>query len=176
VRFANFEFETAGPGEDGSALSSWVSTLQTPSLNWDDLAWLRSLAPMPMILKGIVRADDARRAIDLGVEGVWVSNHGGRQLDTSIASIDALPAIASAIGGQAAVILDGGVRRGTDVLKAIALGADAVAVGRPQLWGLAADGSGGVRRVLEMLRDELSLAMALAGCRSVAEITPDLLA
>jgi 4-hydroxymandelate oxidase len=176
VKFANFEFEAAGPGGEGSALSSWVSTLQTPSLNWDDLAWLRSLAPMPMILKGIVRADDARRALDLGVEGVWVSNHGGRQLDGSVASLDALADVVAAVRGQAAVILDGGVRRGTDVLKAIALGADAVAIGRPQLWGLAADGSSGVRRVLEMLRDELSLAMALAGCRSISEITPDLLA
>ena len=176
VRFANFETMQNDPGEEGSALTNWVSTLQTPTLNWDDLAWLRSLAPLPMILKGIVRADDALRALELGAEGIWVSNHGGRQLDTSIASLDALPEIADAIAGRAAIILDGGVRRGTDVLKAIAMGADAVAVGRPQLWGLAADGSAGVRRVLEMLRDELSLAMALAGCRSLAEITPDLLA
>jgi 4-hydroxymandelate oxidase len=176
VRFANFESLTTVPGEQGSALSSWVATLQTPTLNWNDLAWLRAIAPMPMILKGIVRADDARRALDLGVEGIWVSNHGGRQLDTSIASLDALPEIATAVGGQTAIIVDGGVRRGTDVLKAIALGADAVAVGRPQLWGLAADGSEGVARVLGMLRDELSLAMALAGCRSISEITPDLIA
>ena len=176
VRFANFETMQNDPGDQGSALSNWVATLQTPTLNWDDLAWLRSLAPLPMILKGIVRADDALRALELGVEGIWVSNHGGRQLDTSIASLDALPEIADAVGGRATIILDGGVRRGTDVLKAIAMGADAVAVGRPQLWGLAADGSTGVRRVLEMLRDELSLAMALSGCRSLAEITPDLLA
>ena len=176
VTFANFEVPATAPGDSGSALTSWVSTLQTPTLNWDDLAWLRSLAPMPMLLKGIVRSDDARRALDLGVEGIWVSNHGGRQLDTSIASLDALPGVVEAVEGKAAVILDGGVRRGTDILKAIALGADAVAVGRPQLWGLAADGSNGVRRVLEMLRDEFSLAMALAGCRSLAEITPDLLA
>ena len=175
VTFANFEFPKAEAGEEGSALSAWVSTLQTPTLNWDDLAWLRSLAPMPMLLKGIVRGDDARRAVDLGVEGIWVSNHGGRQLDTSIASLDALPEVAAAVRGQAAIILDGGVRRGTDVLKAIALGADAVAVGRPQLWGLAADGSNGVKRVLEMLRDEFSLAMALAGCRNVGDITDDLM-
>ncbi len=176
VSFANFEMPATGAGDQGSALTTWVSALQTPTLNWDDLAWLRSLAPMPMLLKGIVRADDAARALDLGVEGIWVSNHGGRQLDTSIASLDALPDIVAAVDGRAAIIVDGGVRRGTDVLKAIALGADAVAVGRPQLWGLAADGSSGVRRVLEMLRDEFSLAMALAGCRSVTEITPDLLA
>ena len=175
VRFANFEAVAAGPGDQGSALANWVATLQTPTLNWDDLAWLRSLAPMPMLLKGIVHPDDARRAVDLGVEGIWVSNHGGRQLDGAIASLDALPAVADAVDGRTAVVLDGGVRRGTDVLKALASGADAVAVGRPQLWGLAADGSNGVRRVLEMLRDELSLAMALSGCRSIGEITPDLI-
>ena len=176
VRFANFEFPAAAPGEEGSALTSWVATLQTPTLNWDDLAWLRSLAPMPMILKGIVRADDAVRAVELGAEGIWVSNHGGRQLDGAIASVDALPDVVAAVGGRTAIIVDGGVRRGTDILKALALGADAVAIGRPQLWGLAADGANGVRRVLEMLRDEFSLAMALAGCTNRAEITPDLLA
>ena len=175
VRFANFELPKSEPGEEGSALSSWVASLQTPTLNWDDLAWLRSLSPLPMLLKGIVRADDAARAVAMGVDGVWVSNHGGRQLDGAIASADALPDVAAAVGGRAAVIVDGGVRRGTDVLKAIALGADAVAVGRPQLWGLAAGGSEGVRRVLEMLRDEFSLAMALCGARTIAEITPDLL-
>jgi 4-hydroxymandelate oxidase len=176
VRFANFDLPAAAPGDEQSALTNWVATLQTPTLNWDDLAWLRALAPMPMLLKGIVRADDAAKAIDLGVEGIWVSNHGGRQLDTAIASLDALPDIVAAVAGRAAIVVDGGVRRGTDVLKALALGADAVAIGRPQLWGLAADGANGVRRVLEMLRDEFSLAMALAGCTSRAEITPDLLA
>jgi 4-hydroxymandelate oxidase len=176
VRFANFDFPAAAPGDEQSALTNWVGTLQTPTLNWDDLAWLRALAPMPMLLKGIVRADDAAKAIDLGVEGIWVSNHGGRQLDTAIASLDALPEIVAAVKGRAAIVVDGGVRRGTDVLKALALGADAVAIGRPQLWGLAADGENGVRRVLEMLRDEFSLAMALAGATTRAEITPDLIA
>ncbi len=176
ARFANFDLPPAAPGDEQSALTNWVATLQTPTLNWDDLAWLRSLAPLPMLLKGIVRADDAAKAVDLGVEGIWVSNHGGRQLDTAIASIDALPDIVAAVAGRAAIVVDGGVRRGTDVLKALALGADAVAIGRPQLWGLAADGANGVRSVLEMLRDEFSLAMALAGCTNRAEITPDLLA
>jgi 4-hydroxymandelate oxidase len=176
VRFANFDAGPTEAGSSGSALTSWVGTLQTPALTWDDLPWLRSLAPMPMLLKGIVRADDATRAVEMGVEGIWVSNHGGRQLDGAIASADALPEIVAAVRGRATILVDGGVRRGTDVLKALAMGADAVAVGRPQLWGLAADGSNGVRRVLEMLRDELSLAMALSGCRSVGEITPDLLA
>jgi 4-hydroxymandelate oxidase len=129
-----------------------------------------------MVLKGIVRADDAERAADLGVEGVWVSNHGGRQLDGAIATADALPGIVEAVRGRSSIIVDGGVRRGTDVVKALAMGADAVALGRPQLWGLAADGENGVRRILEMLRDELALAMALCGCRDLSEITPDLLA
>ena len=115
------------------------------------------------------------RAIDAGCEGVWVSNHGGRQLDTAVAPADALPDIADAVGERALLIVDGGVRRGIDVLKGIALGADLVGIGRPALWGLAVDGADGVQRVLELLRDELSLAMALTGCRSVDEITPDLL-
>src|SRR5918999_3881166 len=106
---------------------------------------------------------DGRSAVERGVDAVAVSNHGGRQLDTVPATIDLLPPVADAVGGTVPLLLDGGVRRGTDILKALALGADAVAIGRPQLWGLAADGANGVRRVLEMLRDEFSLAMALAG-------------
>ena len=147
-----------------------------PTMTWDDLAWLRSVCPVQMLAKGILRADDARTAVDLGCDGIWVSNHGGRQLDTAVAGIDALPAIADAVGDRALVVVDGGVRRGVDVLKGLALGADLVAVGRPILWGLAARGPDGVARVLEMLRDELSLAMALAGCRSIADVTSDLVA
>ena len=146
-----------------------------PTLDWEELAWLRSVCPIPLLAKGVLRADDAIRAIDAGCEGVWVSNHGGRQLDTALAPADALPEISEAVGGRALLIVDGGVRRGIDVLKGIALGADLVAIGRPALWGLAVDGADGVQRVLELLRDELSLAMALTGCRSVDEITPDLL-
>ncbi len=149
---------------------------QDPSLSWHDLDWLRSLSPLPIILKGIVRADDAVRAIDAGAVAVWVSNHGGRQLDTAVASLDVLGEIASAVDGRVPVIMDGGIRRGTDIIKALALGANAVAIGRPQLWGLAAGGEDGVRRVLEMLHEEFALAMALCGCASVADITPDLIA
>jgi 4-hydroxymandelate oxidase len=145
-----------------------------PTFGWDDLAWLRSVCPIPLVAKGVLRADDAARAVDVGCDGIWVSNHGGRQLDTSVAGIDALPEIAAAIGERAVLIVDGGVRRGIDVVKGLALGADLVAVGRPVLWGLAVDGEAGVQRVLEILRDELSLAMALAGCRTIGEITPDL--
>ena len=145
-----------------------------PTMDWDELAWLRSVCPIPLLAKGILRADDAVRAVDAGCDGIWVSNHGGRQLDTAIAGADALPEIAAAVGDRALLVVDGGVRRGIDVLKGLALGADLVAVGRPALWGLAVDGAAGVQRVLEILRDELSLAMALAGCRSIGDITPDL--
>ncbi len=147
-----------------------------PTFGWDDLEWLRSICPVPMLAKGILRADDAVRAVEAGCDGIWVSNHGARQLDTAIAGAEALPEIAEAVGDRALLVVDGGVRRGIDVLKALALGANLVAVGRPVLWGLAVDGSDGVQSVLEMLRAELSLAMALTGCRSLAEITPDLIA
>ncbi len=147
-----------------------------PTMDWDDLGWLRSVCPIPLIAKGVLRADDAARAVDAGCEGVWVSNHGGRQLDTSIATADGLPRIVEAVGDRALVVVDGGVRRGIDVLKALALGADLVAVGRPVLWGLAIEGATGVERVLHTLRDELSLAMALSGCRSIADVTADLIA
>lgn len=146
-----------------------------PTFGWDDLEWLRSVCPIPLVAKGILRADDALRAVDAGCDGIWVSNHGGRQLDTSIAGIDALPEIAQTAGDRALLVVDGGVRRGIDVLKGLAIGADLVAVGRPVLWGLAVGGDEGVRRVLETLGEELSLAMALAGCRSLDEITSDLI-
>jgi 4-hydroxymandelate oxidase len=147
-----------------------------PTMDWDELDYVRSVCPIPLLAKGVLRADDAVRAVDAGCDGIWVSNHGGRQLDTAITSAEALPEIATAVGDRALVVADGGVRRGIDVLKALALGADLVAVGRPSLWGLAVDGSDGVRRVLEILREELSRSMALAGCRSIDEVTPDLVA
>lgn len=147
-----------------------------PTWDWDDLAWLRSICPIPLLAKGILRADDASRAVETGCDGVWISNHGGRQLDTSLPAVEALPEIVEAVGERAVVVVDGGVRRGVDVLKGLALGADLVAVGRPVLWGLAVDGAEGVTRVLSILRDELSLAMALAGCGSIEEVTSDLVA
>jgi 4-hydroxymandelate oxidase len=147
-----------------------------PTMDWEELAWLRRVCPIPLVAKGVLRADDALRAIESGCDGIWVSNHGGRQLDTAIAAIDALPEIVDAVGDRALLVVDGGVRRGVDALKALAMGADLVAVGRPILWGLAVDGADGVQRVLEILRDELSLSMALAGCRSIDEVTADLIA
>jgi len=144
-----------------------------PSIAWDDLEWIREDAPgLPVLIKGILTGEDARLAARHGCEGVVVSNHGGRQLDGSPASLDALPGVVDAVEGHCEVLLDGGVRRGTDVLKALALGARAVMVGRPVAWGLAAAGEEGVVEILGLLQDELDLAMALVGCREVAEITP----
>lgn len=160
----------------GSSLNSYFAELLDPSLTWDDIEWLRGITELPVLVKGVLRADDAVRAVDHGAAGLIVSNHGGRQLDTSIATIDALPAIAEAVAGRIEVLVDGGVRRGTDIAKALALGARAVLVGRPVMWGLAAGGERGAAHVLSMLREEFDLAMALLGCSSVEEITPDLIA
>jgi 4-hydroxymandelate oxidase len=157
-----------------SSLAAYVRARLDPSLSWKDLAWLRSRTKLPILIKGIVRADDARLAVDAGVAGIVVSNHGGRQLDTSPATIDVLPSVVDAVAERCEVLVDGGVRRGTDVLKALALGSKAVLLGRPVLWGLALGGQAGVERVLETLRRELDLAMALAGCASIAEVKRDL--
>jgi isopentenyl diphosphate isomerase/L-lactate dehydrogenase-like FMN-dependent dehydrogenase len=164
------------PSVPVAAVGRWPlsSIVGRPSLSWKDLAWIRDASPLPLVVKGIVRGDDAARALDSGAAAIWVSNHGGRQLDGAVATATALPEIVGAVRGRAPVIVDGGVRRGTDVLKALALGAAAVAIGRPQIWGLAADGEAGVRRVLEMLESELELAMALCGCRSIGEIDSSL--
>lgn len=158
-----------------SGLAAYFAALLEPALTWSLLDWLAAQTRLPILVKGVVRADDARRAVDHGAAGIVVSNHGGRQLDTSPATIEALPAIARAVDGQVSVLLDGGIRRGTDVLKAVALGADAVCIGRPVLYGLSVGGQAGVAHVLELLRRELDLAMALAGCPSLATITRDLL-
>jgi 4-hydroxymandelate oxidase len=132
-------------------------------LTWESLSWLRSITSLPILLKGILTAEDAVLAVEHGVDGIVVTNHGGRQLDTAIPSIEALPEVVEAVAGRCEVYLDGGIRRGTDVLKALALGARAVLLGRPVLWGLAVNGAEGVCHVLELLRNELELDMALAG-------------
>jgi len=141
-----------------------------PSFNWKDLEWLRTVAGVPVLLKGVLSPEDGRRAIDYGVDGIIVSNHGGRNLDLLPATIDALPGIADAVAGRIPVLLDSGIRRGTDVLTALALGAKAVFVGRPYIYGLAIAGARGVERVISILRDEFQRAMALTGRRSIAEI------
>ncbi len=168
-------YERVGQQSGDSGLAAYVAELLDPSLAWDAISWLRSITKLPVLVKGVVRVDDARRAIAEGAAGVIVSNHGGRQLDASPATFDALPRIADAIGDRAEVMLDGGVRRGTDIVKAIACGARAVFVGRPILWGLAAGGRDGVAAALGILRRELDLAMALCGCPSIAAITRDLI-
>jgi 4-hydroxymandelate oxidase len=171
----------AGPGFSNPDLGEggfvgYVNRMFDPSLGLRDLEWLAAATTLPVLVKGIVRADDARIATQHGARGIVVSNHGGRQLDTSPATADVLESIVAAVDPGVPVLVDGGVRRGTDVLKALALGARAVLVGRPVLWGLAVGGEAGVRRVLEILRHEFDLAMALAGCRCVAEIDRSLLA
>ena len=145
------------------------------SLSWDFFAWLRKQTRLPILIKGVLRADDARRAVDLGLDGIVVSNHGGRRLDGMPATIDVLPEIVDVVGKRAEVYMDSGIRRGTDILKALALGARAVFVGRPYAWGLAAGGEAGVRKVLELLRDELSNAMITTGCATVNDVDASLL-
>ena len=158
-----------------SGLAAYVTSLFDTTLSWPDLSWLCAETRLPVLVKGVVHPDDARMAVEHGVAGVIVSNHGGRQLDTAPATVDALPGVVEAVDGRVEVFLDGGIRRGTDVLKALALGARAVAVGRPVLWGLVAGGEAGVTGVLDILRDELDLAMALCGCASVDAVSDDLL-
>jgi 4-hydroxymandelate oxidase len=159
----------ASPG--ASRLSASFSALVEPAVGWRDIDWLRSLSSLPVVLKGVLAAEDARHAVDHGVNAVVVSNHGGRLLDGAVAALDALPAIADAVGGEVEVWMDGGVRSGTDVLKALALGARLVLVGRPIVWGLATGGEAGLTAVLTALRDELAIALALVGCRTAAEAT-----
>jgi 4-hydroxymandelate oxidase len=167
-------YEKLPPATGDSGLAAYVADLLDPALTWDAIGWLRSITKLPVLVKGIVRADDARHAISAGASGVVVSNHGGRQLDAAPATIEVLARIADAVAGGGEVLLDGGVRRGSDVVKALALGARAVLVGRPVLWGLAAGGRAGVAAALAVLRRELDLAMALCGCPDIAAITRDL--
>lgn len=160
-------------------LTSWEAYRSSDldgNLKWEDVDWLCSITRLPVLLKGIVRGDDARCAFDHGAAGVIVSNHGGRQLDGAQATIDALPEVAEAVGDNLLVLVDGGIRRGTDMVKALARGAQAVLLGRPVLWGLAQDGEAGAGRVLDLLLAEFDLALALCGCHSPQEITPDLIA
>jgi 4-hydroxymandelate oxidase len=158
-----------------SGLAAYFAEKLDPSLTWKDVAWLRSISRLPIVVKGLVRPDDARRAVDHGASAIVVSNHGGRQLDGSPATATVIGPIADAVQGRIEVLVDGGVRRGADVLRALALGARAVLIGRPILWGLATAGEQGARAVLETFRAEIDQAMALAGCARVTDVTRDLL-
>jgi 4-hydroxymandelate oxidase len=157
-----------------SGLNAYIAEKLDQSLTWKDVAWLRSATRLPVVVKGIARPDDAVRAIDHGASAIVVSNHGGRQLDGSPATATVLGPIADAVQGRIEVLVDGGVRRGTDVLRALSLGARAVLVGRPILWGLAIAGEAGAHGVLEALRNELDQALALAGCARISDATRDL--
>ena len=167
-RGANGPAQTSLRDVENEITSTWNP------ITWDDLAWLRDLWPGPLVVKGIMRAEECARLIGLGVDGIIVSNHGGRQLDGVSATIEALPEVAAAVGGKLEVYLDGGIRRGSDVVKALALGATAVLIGRPYIYGLAARGQRGVEDVLGILRNETDNAMALLGCTSVADIDSSL--
>ncbi len=146
----------------------------SPELNWEHVDWLRGITSLPILLKGVLHPEDARLAVRHGVDGLLLSNHGGRQLDTVPATLELLPEFVAAVEGRIPVVLDGGVRRGTDAVKALALGASAVGIGRPVMWALAEGGEKGVRRLLELLRDELDDALALCGATGPADLTPDL--
>ncbi|MCX8099852.1 MAG: alpha-hydroxy acid oxidase [Geminicoccaceae bacterium] len=175
IGFANYR-GAAGHAEDIVSLGAYIARMLDPELSWRDVAWLRELWRGPLLLKGILHPDDARIAAEHGVDGVIVSNHGGRQLDGAVSSIRALPAVAEVAGDRLVVLLDGGVRRGVDVLRALALGARAVLIGRPHWWGLAVAGEAGVALVLDIFRRELERAMALSGCASLPAIDRRLLA
>ncbi|HET7231587.1 MAG TPA: lactate 2-monooxygenase [Longimicrobium sp.] len=156
-----------------AAVQQFIATYSRPSLTWDDLPFLRERTKLPIVLKGILHPDDAKRALDLGMDGIIVSNHGGRQVDGSIATLDALPAVVAAVEGRVPVLMDSGIRGGADVFKALALGARAVLVGRPYVYALALAGRAGVHELLRNLIAEFELTMGLAGCASVAEIGPE---
>ncbi len=153
-----------------AAVGQFVGVFSNPTVTWDDLAFLRETTKLPILLKGVLHPEDARRARDAGVDGLVVSNHGGRQVDGAIAALDALPAIAEAVGGEVPLVLDSGVRSGADVAKALALGADVVGLGRPYLWGLALAGEAGVAHVLRNLLAELDLTLALCGLTSPSQL------
>jgi 4-hydroxymandelate oxidase len=157
-------------GSSRSDLASFLASRLKFDLTWDDFAWLKSITKLPVVLKGIGRADDARMAVESGASAVWVSNHGGRQLDSAVGIADVLPQIAEQVAGKIPIIADGAVRRGTDVLKLLARGATAAAIGRAVLWGLAVDGEAGAFTVLSRIRTELENAMSLTGCEDLSRL------
>ena len=169
-----FQAKLAKPVEEdpGAATFAWAGMFPNPGLRWSDLAFLRERWDGPIVVKGVVSADDAREAVEHGVDGIVVSNHGGRQVDGAVAALDALPEVAGAVGDRATILFDSGVRTGTDVLKALALGAEGVLIGRPYLYGLALAGQDGVEHVLRCLLAELDLALSLAGHPDPSTLSP----
>ncbi len=171
-----FNAPLAGDAAPFDKVLRWAGMFGDPTLTWADLAWLREQTSLPIVLKGVLHPDDARAVLDAGMDGVVVSNHGGRQVDGAIAALDALPGVADAVGEHIAVLVDSGVRTGADVVKAVARGADAVLYGRPYVYGLGLGGQAGVEHVLRCLLGELDVTMALAGRRTLAELDSEALA
>ena len=163
-------------GDTRAAVQRFMTTYSRPSLQWDDLKFLRQHTKLPILLKGVLHPDDAKKALELGIDGLVVSNHGGRQIDGAIASLEALPAVADAVNGKIPVLLDSGVRGGADVFKALALGATAVCLGRPYVYGLAIAGQRGVEEVIGNVLAEFDLTLGLAGCMNGREIDRSALA
>ncbi len=178
LAMANLESEIhrlVPAADGGSGMAAYVGSLWDASVSWSDLDWLASITSLPVVPKGILHPDDALLAVAHGARAIIVSNHGGRQLDGAIAALDALPAVAEAVGDQAEVLIDGGIRRGTDVIKALALGARATLIGRPLLWGLAVGGEAGASHVLALLRAELELDLLLCGLKSTQAVPRSIL-
>ncbi|MGL4444517.1 MAG: alpha-hydroxy acid oxidase [Alsobacter sp.] len=171
ITFGNY----VRPGQpaDIASLAGRMASLLDPAMSWADVAWLRTIWKGPLLLKGVLHPAEAARAVAEGVDGIIVSNHGGRQLDGAVSSIEALPAVAGAVAGRIPILLDGGVRRGSDVVKALALGAACCLIGRPQLWGLAVAGEEGVAHVLDIFRREIDRTMGLLGTRRLADLSPE---
>jgi L-lactate dehydrogenase (cytochrome) len=167
LTFANYVSEER---KDIVSLAAYMASMLDPTLHWKDVDWLRGVWRGPLLLKGVLHPDEARRALEHGIDGVIVSNHGGRQLDTALPAISALPGVADAVAGRIAVLLDGGVRRGSHVVKAVALGATACLIGRPHLWGLAVAGEAGVAQVLEIFRRDIDPVLALGGWDGIAQV------
>lgn len=173
ITFGNYV--RPGAPTDLASLAGRMATLLDPGMSWADVAWLRTIWRGPLLLKGVLHRGDAARAVEEGVDGLIVSNHGGRQLDGAIPAIEALDDVVAAAGGRIPVLMDGGVRRGSDVVKALALGATCCLIGRPQLWGLAVAGEAGVAHVLDIYRREIDRTMGLLGARTLSDLTVDLL-
>lgn len=176
IGMGNFDVgELSRRGAQGSSLAAFIASQFDASLTWESIRWLKKVSGLPVMVKGVLTGEDAALAVKHGADGVIVSNHGGRQLDYSIAPLDALPEVVAAVKGRCEVLMDGGVRRGTDVLKALCLGARAVLIGRPAIWGLALGGREGVRAVMEHLRTEIETSLKILGATKLQELAPDYL-
>ncbi len=174
ITFSNVTGHNVGDGTDAVSLAAYVGNQFDPGMSWRDIEWLRTNWKGPIVLKGIQTIDDAEIAVSEGIEAIVLSNHGGRQLDFAPAPVELLPSVVDSVGGEVEIIVDGGVRRGSDIVKALALGAQACMAGRAYLYGLGVGGERGVDHVLDLLGQGMRATMALIGCRSVRDINSDL--